>query len=163
MSMRLGQLTRCVVGFLVLLSGCTSEAADLSEADVAAIRAVHEAFEAAAMAGDWDAALALYTEDAVQLAPEEPPALGRAAIVERWERIGIRGLTFLERDHPIQKVDGSGDVAYVWGTITQRATWEGQDNVIENGAEMLQLLRRQPDGSWLVALDIWHYHSEEDL
>lgn len=112
------------------------------------------------LAGDWNAALGLYVEDAAQLAPEEPPTLGRAAIGERFE--GFTNLNIVDRDFRIQKIDGSGDVAYVWGTFRQHYTWGEQDDVSENGAEVVRTLRRQPDGSWRFVLDIWHYHGKAE-
>jgi len=130
---------------LAVVAACQPQGGPLTDADIAAIREANEAFEAALLAGDWDAALGLYVEDAVQLAPEEPPTLGRAAIGERFKR--FTGLNIVDRDYRIQKIEGSGDVAYVWGTLRQHYTWADQDEPSENGAEMLRTLRRQPDGS----------------
>ena len=145
---------------LVMMTACRPEVGPLSDADIAAITGLHDATEQAVMARDWDALLSLYADDAVRLAPREAPALGRTAIRERLEP--YTDITFVERDNRIRKIDGSGDVAYVWSTVTQRTVWAGEDDVSESGAEMLRTLRRQPDGSWRFTLDIWHYHADAE-
>ena len=149
-------LTRVHVAVVALIvAACGTESSLLTDEDEAAIRELHETFEAAALSRDWPTALALYADDAVQLVPEAPPVCGRAAIVERAE--DFSSVTFVERSHTIEDVYGRGDIAYVWGIISQRVTWEGQDTVLEGGGRMLRILRKQPDGRWLISVEIWNY------
>ena len=59
-------------------------AASITPADEARIRSADSAFAAAANAGDADAIVAVYAEDATLLAPNLPPQKGRDAIKAFW-------------------------------------------------------------------------------
>lgn len=71
-----------LVGLFVCLGACApaAEEAPTTEADVAAINSVREQEIEAGRAGDVELFLALLTEDAVYLPPNEPVLKGKAAI-----------------------------------------------------------------------------------
>ena len=128
------------------------EAGPLSEEDVAAIRASAESFVEAVRAGDWAGMAALYTEDAVVMAPNEPAVQGRAAI-EAWGGAFPPNTDF---SIEIVEIDGRGDLAYVRGTTS--STWmpEGASEPIQETDKYVEIRRRQPDGTWLIAVDIFN-------
>jgi uncharacterized protein (TIGR02246 family) len=128
------------------------EAGPLSEEDVAAIRASAESFAEAMLAGDWAGAAAFYTEDAVVMAPNEPAVQGRAAI-EAWMGALAR---FTEFSVEIVEIDGRGDLAFVRGTGSWTMMPEGASEPIQDTAKYVEIRRKQPDGSWLMAVDIWN-------
>jgi uncharacterized protein (TIGR02246 family) len=124
----------------------------LSDEDVAAIRASTESFAEAIRASDWAGVSALYTEDAVFMPPNEPAVQGRAAI-EAW----------MEAFPPITgfspetvEIDGHGDLAYVRGTLSMTVMPEGAPEPIQETAKYIEIRRKQPDGSWLIAVDIFN-------
>jgi uncharacterized protein (TIGR02246 family) len=128
------------------------ETAGRSEEDVTAIRASTESFAEAIRAGDWAGVAALYTEDAVFMPPNEPAVQGRAAI-EAWMG-AFPPLT--EFSPAVVDIDGRGDLAYVRGTISMTIVPEGTPEPIRETAKYVEIRRRQPDGTWLIAVDIFN-------
>ena len=54
------------------------------------------------------------------------------------------------------EVDGSGDMAFVYGTYSMVMTVsEGEEPANDRG-KYIEIWRRQADGSWKVALDIFN-------
>ncbi len=128
------------------------EAGPLSDEDVAAIRASTESYAQAVRAGDWAGMAALYTEDAVLMAPNEPAVQGRAA-VEAWIAASP---PITEFSLAVVEIDGRGDLAYVRGTGSSTMMPEGASEPIQNTFKYVEIRRRQPDGTWLIAVDIWN-------
>jgi uncharacterized protein (TIGR02246 family) len=122
----------------------------LSAADVAAIRDVSERFARHFLAGDHDAIAELYTADAVLLPPHHPAVEGRTAIrnwIANFPRLSRFTLNTLD-------VQGRADFAYVRGSYEMTMHPEGTP--IENVGKFLEIRKRQPDGSWLLAVDTFN-------
>lgn len=96
-------------------------------------------FVAAANAGDADGIAALYEPEAVMAYPPGSRTVGREAIRELWRRVLAEAPHF-EPEQPLPTLV-SGDLA-----LTSTAPKDGA------GARA-QVVRRQPDGSWLRVLD----------
>ncbi|MEU1725692.1 nuclear transport factor 2 family protein [Nonomuraea sp. NPDC005692] len=90
-------------------------------------------------AGDAAGVAALYEEDAVLAYPPGSRTVGRAAIQELWEKV-LAGRPHFEPEQPLPTLV-SGDLA-----LTSTPPKDG------TGARA-QVVRRQPDGSWLRVLD----------
>lgn len=90
-------------------------------------------------AGDADAVAALYEQDAVMAYPPGATTVGRDAIRVLWEKVLASGAHF-EPEEPLPTLI-SGDIAL--------ASTPPKDG---SGARA-QVVRRQPDGSWLRLLD----------
>jgi uncharacterized protein (TIGR02246 family) len=104
----------------------------------------------ALMRGDGAAAAALYAEDAKLFAPGAGLLKGRAAIGRFWQT-GIQvGITSLE----LETLDLDDEVACELGRYRLRITPEGGEPASEHG-EYVVIHRRQADGSWKWALDIF--------
>jgi ketosteroid isomerase-like protein len=144
-----------VLAFALASSACqppAQEAGPLSEEDVAAIQAFYESYAQAIRAGEWAGAAAFYTQDAVFMPPNEPAVQGRAAI-EAWSGASP---PITEFSLPIGEIDGRGDLAFVRGTLLITILPEGAPEPIQDTGKYLVILRRQPDGTWLAALDIFN-------
>ncbi len=128
------------------------EAAGLSEEDAAAIRSSTEPFVDAIRAGDWAGVAALYTEDAVYMPPNEPAFEGRAAI-EAW--LGAFP-PLPDFSLAVVETDGRGDLAFVRGTYAWTIMPEGAPEPIQDTGKYIEIWRKQPDGSWLIAVDIFN-------
>lgn len=90
-------------------------------------------------AGDADGVAALYEEDAVMAYPPGETTVGRAAIRDLWAEVLAHAPTFeLETPLPTLIADGIA--------LTSTPPKDGA------GARA-QVVRRQPDGSWLRLLD----------
>lgn len=126
--------------------------AELSDADRRAIESVDAAAARAGVAGDFDAFAALYTEDAVLLPPNAPAVRGRAAIRDFWASVP----TITAFDIDVEEIVGRGDLAYVQGTYVLELTPPGAAEPIRDEGKFIEIRRRQPDGSWPLARDIYN-------
>jgi uncharacterized protein (TIGR02246 family) len=118
-----------------------------------AIRAVADTYAKATMAGDAKTIAALYTEDAMEMPPNQPPIKGRAAIQQYYEKVFAAAkmanftLTHLDT-HAV------GDSGYDVGTYRQNVTPTGGAAVNETG-KFVVILKRSA-GSWKVAYAIYN-------
>ncbi|MFC2141941.1 YybH family protein [Acidobacteriota bacterium] len=124
----------------------------LSDEDIAAIKAIGPAMDKAALAGDFDAALALFTEDVLVMGPNSPTFQGRST----WlEMVNSLGMTVTEHVLEFVEVDGYGDIAYARGNWVEAYSIEGVEEPQKDEGKALGILRKQPDGSWLIAVWAW--------
>jgi uncharacterized protein (TIGR02246 family) len=139
--------------FMAPLAACQApapEAGPLSEEDVAAITASADVFGEATLAGDWAAYAALYTEDAVAILPNGVVVEGRAAIQALLEPLP----PISQYDVTIVQIDGRGDLAFVRAAYSETYVVEGTPEPIHGAGKYVQTWRKQPDGKWLISLDI---------
>ncbi len=123
----------------------------LSQADVSKINEVTQTFVKAALAKDWTTLAALYLDDAVLNPPNEPAVKGRAAIRAWFEKFP---LTDFKPSNV--KVEGRDDLAYVLGTYTMTIAPPGAPGPVNDSGKYVEVRRRQPDGRWLIAVDIFN-------
>ena len=126
---------------------------DLSPEDIAAIDGLGAQFTEATLTGAWTDLAALYTEDAVRMPPNQTAVEGRAAIQAALEQQAevVTELTIT----PLETA-GLGDLAYSKGTYSGTMTVEGSPEPISDTGKYLVIVRKQPDGSWLMAEHIWN-------
>lgn len=129
-----------------------SEVAEQPTAEINKINESTQAFVNAMLAKDWAAVAALYTEDAVLNPPHDRAVKGRAAI-QAW----------LEKFLPITaykasnvKVEVRNDLAYVLGTYTMTIVPPGASGPVNDTGKYVEIRRKQPDGSWRIAVDIFN-------
>lgn len=99
--------------------------------------------------GDLDAAVELYEPNAVLVPQPGQTAQGRAAIREALA--GFIALKPNLRGHA-QRIVEAGDIALYCGRWTLKGT-SPDGKKVEMGGTSSDVLRRQSDGSWLVAVD----------
>lgn len=114
-----------------------------TDADRAAVQAISDAWGAAARAGDPDAVIALYTDDAIIQPGGEPAARGREALADYFtagfsEPFDIT----LSTDDIV--VSDAGDMAYEVGSSAGPG-WTGK---------YLVVYRKTVDG-WRIVADSW--------
>jgi ketosteroid isomerase-like protein len=128
-------------------------AAATRAAELAAIERLHAADVRAVLAGDTAALMSLWTDDIVALPPGGPITVGRARNAESLRRSmeQSRDLEPLEYVLDFASVELLGDHALEWGTYRGRARPRAGGAAVSYGGKVMRLLRRQPDGSWLVA------------
>jgi len=115
---------------------------------------VGEDYDKAMNAGDVSAKMRLYTADAVLMPPEGSAVSGQQAI-RVWHEANFKK----ETSQGVSKVDeiqifgqwGFARGTYS-GTVTSRAGGQ-RSSISEKG---LVVVRRQADGSWKIACDIWN-------
>ncbi len=129
----------------------------VQQAVQSAIERTNAQFVEAASRGDMAAVAALYTLDAVLLAPNSPMVRGRQAIQGFFEAMRQQmGIPQLSLD-TIQ-VQESGDVACEVGAYTMKLQPPGGEPASDRGKYVV-VWNRQSDGSWKLAVDIWNTDS----
>lgn len=153
-----------IAAALVASSGCrTSDQAksaggdppaELAESDIAAIRAVDSAFAAAASAGNVDGVIAVYANNAALLPPNLPPQKGRAAIKSFWG--GFLSAYTVRFELGSDALEGRGDLAYNMGHYRFTAVPKAKsDPGVADEGKFLEILKKQPDGSWKYLVDMY--------
>lgn len=127
----------------------TRKAIDTSEID--RLRDIHIA---ALNAGDADAWVACFANDAVQMPPHFGANSGKAAI-ERWSK-GFLSIFTCKFSLSVEEVQAAGDWAFERGqygiALTPRA---GGEPMKDNG-KYITIYQHQLDGFWKIARDIWN-------
>lgn len=134
----------------IAFTACETGVAPLTDADVAAIGEVREAYRQAVLAGDAAAIASVYTTDGVEMPPNMPAAEGHDAIQAANESpmdVSEFHITSVE-------TVGFGDFAFDRGTFTFTGMIEGLPAIADTGKYMV-IVRGQPDGSWLSHRTIW--------
>jgi uncharacterized protein (TIGR02246 family) len=150
---------------LVLLVACRpapaerAPAADatgqpLAAEDIAAVRATDSAFASAMNAGDAAGMAVNYLPDAHLLPPDAPPVEGREAVLKFF--VGLLSAYQVTVAVGADEIEGRGDLAYARGHYTLEGTPKaaGAPPIHEEG-KFLEILRRQSDGRWRYAVDMY--------
>jgi ketosteroid isomerase-like protein len=137
----------------ILPSCAPAPPAGISDADEAAIREVSDSFLEKALAKDWDALAGLYTEDATLMPPNMPAQSGgRASLKAFFESFpAISDMRF-----ELDDIDGIGNLAYVRGRYEMSLAVEGAPEPVPDRGKFVEIRRKQPDGRWLIAVDIFN-------
>ncbi|MFQ5748653.1 MAG: YybH family protein [Planctomycetota bacterium] len=124
-----------------------------------AIRRLYAASVAALNTGDIPALAAFYTKDAIQMPPHRPPLVGWKAIRSSLES-ELRGIT-IEAGLEIAEVVVAGGWARVRGRHWTRVVPQAGGRSTVTTGSWLDILERQPDGSWRIARSAWSNHGTE--
>lgn len=129
-------------------------AGSISAADMAGIRSADSAFVAAANAGDAEKIAQVYAEDGSLLAPNLPPQKGRDAVRAFWG--GFFDAYTVRFEVASDTIEGRGDLAYNQGRyrFTAVPKAKGVPGVADEG-KFLEILKKQPDGSWKYVVDMY--------
>jgi uncharacterized protein (TIGR02246 family) len=126
----------------------------LAAADLAAIRATDSAFSTAAAAGDAAGLAASYLPDAHLMPPNAPSIQGREGIQKFWG--GFLDAYQVRIDVVADEIEGRGDLAYARGHFTLDGTAKAKGGApLHDQGKFLEILRRQPDGTWRYAVDMY--------
>jgi uncharacterized protein (TIGR02246 family) len=116
--------------------------------DERAIRDLVATWMTASQAGDLDTVLGLMTDDVVFMVPGREP-FGKAAFAAASQ--GMKGVG-IEGKSDIRELQVLGDWAYLRNYLEVTITPPGGAPVKRTGYT-LTILRKQPDGRWLLARD----------
>ena len=125
----------------------------MTETDPALARA-HEDYLAAINANDAEALLAMLTDDAIYLPPHEPAVEGKAAI-RPWIE-GYFGAYRTHWDKETLELVAAGDWAMELAAERVRDVPVGGGEAVEDVCKGIIIYRRQADGTWKVARDMWN-------
>lgn len=140
------------------ISSCQGGAQALSDEELAAVRGLHDQLVQALLANDWDAAAAVWAENAVIMAPNLPVVQGRAA----WRAwVDTVGVNVTDATYDLAETDGRDGLAYLRGAYSETFTVTGVPEPITDTGKYLAIARKQPDGSWLFT--VWAWNSDLPL
>ena len=114
---------------------------------------VGEDYDKAMAVGNVSAKMRLYTEDAVLMPPEGPVVSGQEAI-RLWHEVFFKKGT----SPGVSKVDEIqvfGDWGFARGTFSGTAPSSAGGTPSSVSEKWLVVVRRQADGGWKIARDIW--------
>ena len=118
--------------------------------DERAIRELVADWLRASAAGDDDEVLRLMADDVVFLAAGQPPMRGKAAFAKG--RTALKS-SRIEVASDIQEVRVFGDWAYCWSMLAVSIHPPNGQPPVKHAGDALSILRREPDGRWLVVRD----------
>ena len=141
-------------GVLFGLAACSPSKRPDTEADVAVIKAMSSDRAAAFVRGDAAGIAKHFTENAVLMPPNSPTLTGRKAVQDYYQAIFDANATQLDSRYDEVKVDG--DLAYGRGFAEVTVTPKSGGAPVRSTAKCLNILQRQPDGTWKTTHDIWN-------
>ena len=106
---------------------------------------------------DADGVAALYSADALLMPPDALPIRGREAI--RQNMLQTFEIADLEVQLQIKETEFSGELAYVHGTFLLTVSPKDGTQPTESEGNWVRLMRREPNGRWLVAYWLWNLES----
>jgi uncharacterized protein (TIGR02246 family) len=127
---------------------------DTNEADTAAINQVAESWADAFKAADAAALASLYTADSVLMPPNEEAVKGREA-EQVWNQQLFDQFSVEQAELSTDELVVSGDWAFRVGSFEMTMT-TAEGISVEDSGKFIEIWRRQADGSWRIAYDIWN-------
>ncbi len=151
------------------LAACTSRPSEkappggashgASAPDLAAISRIHQEYVAAHNDADADRLMALWTDDAVLMAMDEPAITGKQGIREHYEEFFDQNPSRIALSSIETRVAGDWAFERLQVTVTLPGG-ERQDRHAD--VKYLWILQRQPDGSWKIARAIYNLDGSID-
>ena len=125
---------------------------ELLPEDIIAIKELHQTWSPAIVEKDFETLMTLYTDDAIVLPPNGPKVQGREAVLD-WMK-ALPPIT--SANLTVEEIDGYGNLAFVRGAYFMTITPEGAPGPIQDRGKFIEIRRKQADGSWLMARDIFN-------
>ena len=126
-----------------------------AENDAEVIRRSDIEWSNSAQSKDVDTWVAHYSPDAVVLSPNQPAASGNEAIRKTiGGLLGLPGLSVKWRPLKVE-VARSGDIGYLHGTY-ELSFDNPNGGRIEDHGKYVEVWKKQPDGSWKCAIDMFN-------
>jgi uncharacterized protein (TIGR02246 family) len=134
-----------------------------SQTPRAEIEAFNRRFEDATRQMDNAATMALWAEDGISLLPSTEPIVGKAAIAAFMDRVTsqIKGAKMEKFELECFAIALSGDLATEWCNEHQVVQMPGGKPPFDGRGRMLLVLRKAPDGKWLLLREMWNQAKAE--
>ncbi|MGH2400242.1 MAG: YybH family protein [bacterium] len=123
----------------------------LTSQDLATLRGLVDEWVRTCLDADWDKVTSFLTDDVVFLPPDQPIVQGKSAVKSWFESFpAIKAFAATLED-----AEGRGDLASARGTFSLSIEPSPGQRMQITG-KWVGLYRKQADGNWLCALDIWN-------
>jgi uncharacterized protein (TIGR02246 family) len=126
--------------------------------DVAQVHELWNAYVADCHSGDFEHWMSLWVDDAIQYAPGTPPRVGKEQIRAAWQPAFDM---FIVSNMVIDtgEIRILGDYAYSHATYTFDMTPKEGGETSSFSGKYLDILKKQADGSWKMAIDCHNYNT----
>lgn len=128
-------------------------------ADVQAILELEQSVFNAQIAGDFEAWLDLFAEDAIVMVPNRPALTSKEAI-RQWNAPYFEQFHLHEASDD-REVEVGGDWGYIRAHWIWTLTPRGGGPIVKDTGNSIWIVRKQSDGSWKIARGI--YNSENPM
>lgn len=139
----------------IIITGCQSKE-NYNSPDVEAIRNIENQFSEVVRTKDLNKVLDIYANDAIEMPPNEPIAVGREAIKKGWEE-WFNDTTYLHNEVTSNidtiVVSASGDLGYV--RVTNHYKVKTLKGIIEFDDKCIYIYNKKKDG-WKCTVGIWN-------
>ena len=103
---------------------------------------------------DIDTYLSYFASDAVLLPPDLPAIEGKEAALAFYNSV-FETVTTWRLDYSEPLIDLAGDLATRRYSGTAEITFGANDESIVSKTKYLDILKRQPDGTWKISIHTW--------
>ena len=117
--------------------------------DMEAIKQLAEDWRSGWLAGDADALLSLYADDAVLMPWGQPAVFGKDAIRPLYQSV-LQGFTFKSQNR-LMDVEASGSLGYFWCAYKITATPKAGGAPLEEEGKAVFIVKREHGGAWKIA------------
>ncbi len=145
------------LGLIFLACGPAPQETTTIGADVDAVNALLEQAVKAFNAGDVDAFMDCFADDAVWMLPNQPAITGKEAARTWYQDVFER--TAFDVTPYTDDLMVAGEWAYARRTYKGEAVRRATGQHISRGSKRISILHRQTDGAWKIAHDIWNSDS----
>jgi ketosteroid isomerase-like protein len=139
----------------IIITGCQPKE-NYNSPDVEAIRNIENQFSEVVRTKDLNKVLDIYANDAIEMPPNEPIAVGREAIKKGWEE-WFNDTTYLHNEVTSNidtiVVSASGDLGYV--RVTNHYKVKTLKGIIEFDDKCIYIYNKRKDG-WKCTVGIWN-------
>jgi ketosteroid isomerase-like protein len=142
----------------LLTAGLQAAAAQtLTDADKQGIKRFIEAYAKTHVPLNTAAAAAYYTEDGLRMSPDTTMIRGRADIQKAFQDLLDQGGEIIALTLSPIEILGTRSLAYVVETGAGNARLSKNASPISATTKAVKVLKKQADGSWKIAIDIWNF------
>lgn len=142
------------LGLIFLACGPVPQETTTIRADVDAVNALLEQVVKAFNAGDVDAFMDCFTDDAVWMLPDQAAITGKEAARTWYQDVFER--TAFDVTAYTDDLMVAGDWAYAQRTYKGELVRKSTGQRIAGGSNRISILHRQTNGTWKIARDIWN-------
>jgi uncharacterized protein (TIGR02246 family) len=147
------QISILLALILVSFSHMACQAPSTESETVAIKKLLLKDYIEAENAGDVNAKLALFTDDAVLMPPNETIVSGKEAI-RSWQQATYDQVALQVTDS-IEELKFCGDWGFARGSYSANVSLKAGGVLPQEDGKFLVIIKRQPDGIWKIACDMW--------
>ena len=140
---------------LAMVLACGHAGCRTSDQALHALNTLQKQIDEAIIAGDTERYVALLADDAVLMPPNGPPIVGKSAI-RSWNQEMSKRFRIQKYAPVDQEIIQAGDWAFRRATFDWSLVPVAGGQPIQDSGKFIIIYKRQVDGSWRVARDIWN-------